>query len=86
MAVKAVNLNGVDVLLRMFNDWHRTDHHNRHTNIRKAILNSVKALVNTSKASTNVVLSHMKYHSFVRTAAVVYQTPMVGNNSPLQLV
>ena len=49
VAVKAVNLNGVEILLRMFYDWHRTDHHNRQTAIRKALLNSLKALVSTSK-------------------------------------
>ena len=48
VAVKAVNLNGVEVLLREFYDWHRTDHHNRQTAIRKAFLNSLKALVSTS--------------------------------------
>lgn len=47
VAVKAVNLNGVEILLRMFYDWHRTDHHNRQTAIRKALLNSLKALVST---------------------------------------
>ena len=44
-----MNLNGVEILLRMFYDWHRTDHHNRQTAIRKALLNSLKALVSTSK-------------------------------------
>ena len=33
----------------MFYDWHRTDHHNRQTVIKKALLNSLKALVSTSK-------------------------------------
>jgi hypothetical protein len=49
VAVRAVNLSGVEILLRMFYDWHRTDHHNRQTAIRKALLNSLKALVSTSK-------------------------------------
>ena len=51
VAAKAVNLNGVEILLRMFYDWHRTDHHNRKIAIRKALLNSLKALVSTSKLS-----------------------------------
>ena len=48
--MKAVNLNGVEILLRMFYDWHRTDHNHRQTAIRKALLNSLKALVSTSKS------------------------------------
>lgn len=55
VAVKAVNFNGVDILIRMFNDWHRTDHHNRQTGIRKALLNSVKALIATKVGKTAFV-------------------------------
>ena len=45
-----MNLNGVEILIRMFSDWQRTDHHNRQTVIRKALLSALKALVITSKA------------------------------------
>ncbi|XP_046861355.1 cytosolic carboxypeptidase 1-like [Xenia sp. Carnegie-2017] len=52
-AVKAVNINGVEILLKMFVDWHRTDHHNRQTAIRKALLNSLKALVSTKAGKSS---------------------------------
>lgn len=41
-ASKAVTFGAVPVLLHMFCDWQRTDHHHRQTNIRKAILNVIK--------------------------------------------
>lgn len=41
-ASKAVSYGAVPMLLQMFCDWQRTDHHHRQTNIRKAILNVIK--------------------------------------------
>lgn len=41
-ASKAVSYGAVPVLLQMFCDWQRTDHHHRQANIRKAILNVLK--------------------------------------------
>lgn len=41
-ASKAVSYGAVPLLLQMFCDWQRTDHHHRQTNIRKAILNVIK--------------------------------------------
>lgn len=41
-ASKAVNFGAVPILLQMFCDWQRTDHHHRQANIRKAILNVIK--------------------------------------------
>lgn len=47
-ASKAVSYGAVPVLLQMFCDWQRTDHHHRQTNIRKAILNVIKNITMSS--------------------------------------
>lgn len=48
-ASKAVSYGAVPVLLQMFCDWQRTDHHHRQANIRKAILNVIKNVTMSSK-------------------------------------
>ena len=48
-ACKAVNHGAVPVLLQMFCDWQRTDHHNRQAGVRKAILSVLKSIVMTSE-------------------------------------
>ena len=47
-ASKAVSYGAVPLLLQMFCDWQRTDHHHRQTNIRKAILNVIKNITMSS--------------------------------------
>ena len=44
-----MNHGAVPVLLQMFCDWQRTDHHNRQAGVRKAILSVLKSIVMTSE-------------------------------------
>lgn len=52
-ASKAVSFGAVPMLLQMFCDWQRTDHHHRQASIRKAILNVIKNITmsRTGKAA-----------------------------------
>jgi hypothetical protein len=56
-ASKAVNYGAVPVLLQMFCDWHRTDHHNRQTGVRKSIVGVLKSITMTSKNSCRTMVS-----------------------------
>ncbi|XP_028418309.1 cytosolic carboxypeptidase 1-like isoform X2 [Dendronephthya gigantea] len=81
VAAKAVNLSGVEILLRMFYDWHRTDHHNRQTAIRKALLNSMKALVSTRAGKAAFLQSNGMKTLFVLTNDTSEHKEMDGINS-----
>ncbi|KXJ16139.1 cytosolic carboxypeptidase 1 [Exaiptasia diaphana] len=56
-ASKAVNYGAVPVLLQMFNDWHRTDHHNRQTGVRKAIAGVLKSITMTKSGKKAFIQS-----------------------------
>ena len=47
------------MLLQMFCDWQRTDHHHRQTNIRKAILNVIKNITMSSMMNELFHLFHI---------------------------
>lgn len=57
-ASKAVNFGAVPILLQMFCDWQRTDHHHRQANIRKAILNVIKNITMSSKLPGCYIITH----------------------------
>lgn len=59
-ASKAVNFGAVPILLQMFCDWQRTDHHHRQVNIRKAILNVIK----------NITMSRAGKKAFVQAEGI----------------
>lgn len=42
-AKKAVNHTVISLMLSLYQEWHRSDHRNRHISIRKSILNVIKA-------------------------------------------
>ncbi|EDO34305.1 predicted protein [Nematostella vectensis] len=54
-ASKAVNYGAVPVLLQMFSDWQRTDHHNRQTGVRKAILGVLKSITMTKSGKKSFI-------------------------------
>ncbi|XP_068741274.1 cytosolic carboxypeptidase 1-like [Montipora capricornis] len=59
-ASKAVSFGAVPVLLQLFCDWQRTDHHHRQANIRKAILNVIK----------NITLSRAGKKAFIQADGI----------------
>lgn len=75
-ASKAVSFGAVPVLLQMFCDWQRTDHHHRQANIRKAILNVIKNVTMSSKCpwcnSVNFCYIHGSYNDLKRKLGKKY--------------
>ncbi|XP_031558115.1 cytosolic carboxypeptidase 1-like [Actinia tenebrosa] len=56
-AFKAVKYGAVPILLQMFCDWHRTDHHNRQTAVRKCIISVLKSITMTKSGKKAFIQS-----------------------------
>lgn len=70
-ASKAVNYGAVPVLLQMFCDWHRTDHHNRQTGVRKSIVSVLKSITMTSK---NIIHFSVPFPSFSSSSLLIQKS------------
>ena len=50
-ARKAVECGGVPLILHMYKEWHKIDTKHRQVALRKALLNILKHITNTSKTN-----------------------------------
>jgi hypothetical protein len=56
-SARAIGQGGVPLLLTMYADWHRMDTKNRHVNIRKAILSTLKHITNLREFNCSTKLA-----------------------------
>jgi len=54
-AKKAVSQGVMAILLDMFQEWHKTDHRNRHLALRKSILSVIKVCIGFGEFSVFVL-------------------------------